>query len=770
VGDLGGIPVLPLFGLGVLLLLAPVLVLLLALGLLGLRTRVRRLEARVAELEARVAGPGEPLPAPVAVPAPTGAPAAAGPTRPSEGPVGPEAAAGVTPPWAAPAAAGPERPAGGAVGAWEGRIGAMWLARLGALLLVLGAGFFVKHAFDSEWIDARGRVALGVLAGVALLAWGVRLARDGAARVPGQSLAAAGLGVLHVSLYAAHARYGLAGPVAAIAAMAVVTATGVAIALRLDAWGLAALATVGGLLAPALLDAGADAGPARLAYLAILDGGVLVVASRRGWTGLALLAFAGTWALYGGWVDQWYEADRLPLALGWATAYFLAFAWHGLRGPRTPAGPGRLPLAHALLILAGPAVYVAAVRRVLEDPSGRRLAGVAVALGTLYLAAAWLVRRSPRGGARAALLHGAVGVALLTVAPAAWLGRQDLAIAWSVEGLVLLWGGFRLGSPRLRLAALGVDLLAWGRWVAALSGDTGPPGTFLLAHPALPATIAVSVTAGLGALLYRAREPSAVPLARAERLARPVLGLVAVLSVAVLLSAELGQFRTLVIPPPYIPVVKSVVWMLAAMALLGLARGDRTRVLLVAASVLLVALAGETVREAGRWERIQLPLRPPVRNPRFLAGCLLVVLAWLYGQVARGLPYLGERARGRLAAAGAAGAALLFLWNLSAELLLMPLPETGLDPVKLRSAALSVLWALYAVAAMGWGLVADRAWLRVGAMALFALTVFKVLMVDLAGLDAVYRILSVLVLGAALLGASFLYARWRRRAAASEAP
>jgi uncharacterized membrane protein len=53
----------------------------------------------------------------------------------------------------------------------------------------------------------------------------------------------------------------------------------------------------------------------------------------------------------------------------------------------------------------------------------------------------------------------------------------------------------------------------------------------------------------------------------------------------------------------------------------------------------------------------------------------------------------------------------------------------------------------------------------VGAILLFSVTVLKVLTVDLAGLDALYRILSVLVLGAALLIASFLYARSRRRAA-----
>jgi len=41
-------------------------------------------------------------------------------------------------------------------------------------------------------------------------------------------------------------------------------------------------------------------------------------------------------------------------------------------------------------------------------------------------------------------------------------------------------------------------------------------------------------------------------------------------------------------------------------------------------------------------------------------------------------------------------------------------------------------------------------------------TVVKVLGVDLAGLDAPYRVLSLVVLGGVLLLASFLYARTRR--------
>jgi hypothetical protein len=783
-----GLPVLPLLGLGVLFLVTPVLVLGLVLALLGLRTRVRRLERQVAELEGRRAhaaaaaapspvpprAPGSAPWAPQAEQAPEPAAGLAGPGEetPPRVPLAARAAVAAIEP--EPAVGAPASPPGppsrSGMTSWEGRVGGAWLSRLGAVLLLLGGGFFLKHAFDNAWIGPGGRVAVGLVSGAGLLAGGLRLAGEPAYRLSAQSLAAVGLGLLYLSLYAAHAVYGLVGPVAAFGGMAAVTAGAFGLALRLDARTMAALATLGGLLTPVLVGKESDPAATLFMYLAILDGGVLVAAFRRGWTGLALLAFAGTWLLYGGWLERWFEPDRLPMALGWATVYFLAFAAASLRGPRTPPPSESIQLARGLLILATPALYFAAARRVLDDPSGSRLATLALVLGALYLGAARVVRWSRRGGARVAVLHGAVGVAFLVVAPAAWLGRNDLAIAWSVEGLALLWGGVRLGSSRVRLWAIVVDALALGRWFTALSEDAGRAGTFLLAHPALPATITVAVTAALGALVYRARERGGTPLGRGESLAQPALWLVSVLSPAVLLSAEFSQFRTLVIPPPYVPVVKAVVWMLAVMALLALARGDQTRVLLIAASALLVVVVGDALQEADRWERVQVTLRPAVWNPRFLAGCLLVVLTWLHGQVAGGLPYLGDRARSRLATLGAAGAAVLLLWNLSAEVLLMPLPPTGFDPGKLRSAGLSVLWAVYAVLAMAWGLRRDRSWLRIGAIGLFGVTVLKVLAVDLADLDALYRILSVLVLGGALLLGSFLYARRRRRAPAGGAP
>jgi uncharacterized membrane protein len=776
-----GLPIAAMVTLGLLFLATPVVVLVLVLVLLGLRSRVRRLEARLTELEARSAlagagtardtssltrpaAPAAPVPGPLPGAAPEPPGGAAPPAPPAGVPAGSEGAprpAEVTPSGPPGASGAGDAPG---VAQWEGRLGGTWLSRIGAVLLVLGVGFFLKHAFEHGWIGPSGRVLGGLVAGVAAFAGGARLAARGPYRVPAQSLIAVGLGVLYLSLYAAHALYGLAAAAPAFAALAVVTATGFATALRLDSRALATLATVGGLLTPVILDTDTDAATALFVYLLILDVGVLLAASRRGWPGVVLLAFLGTQALYWGWLDRWYEAERLPVALAWATAFFLVFAASGLAGTRVLPAPGAVEVSRAVLVLAAPALYFGAVRRVLHDPAGRRLALLALGLAGLYWLAGRAAAASARGGPRVVVLHRAVALGLLAVAPAVTFGGHELAIAWSVEGVVLLGGGLLLNAPGLRAGGLAISLLAWGRWFGAIRGDSGSAGTFLLAHPAFPATVVVAVTAALGALAYRRRERAGAPPGPWERLVPPVLLLVAVGSVALLVTAELGRFRTLAIPPPYVPVVKSVVWMLATMALLALARGDGTRLLLGVATVLLVALVGEALGGADSWARIQPSLRRAVQNPRFLAGCLLVVLVWLYGQVAGSLPYLGEPVRRRLRILGSVGAALLLLWNLSIEIVLMPLPETGFEPAKLRGTALSVLWALYAFTAMAWGLWRDDAVLRVGAIALFCVTVLKVLVVDLADLDALYRILSVVVLGAVLLVASFLYARARRQA------
>jgi len=64
----------------------------------------------------------------------------------------------------------------------ESRIGSHWLNRIGISAVLIGVSYFLKFAFDNNWIGPTGRVVIGLLAGIAIPvlieAVGPRLARQ----------------------------------------------------------------------------------------------------------------------------------------------------------------------------------------------------------------------------------------------------------------------------------------------------------------------------------------------------------------------------------------------------------------------------------------------------------------------------------------------------------------------------------------------------------------------------------------------------------------
>ena len=78
-----------------------------------------------------------------------------------------------------------------------------------------------------------------------------------------------------------------------------------------------------------------------------------------------------------------------------------------------------------------------------------------------------------------------------------------------------------------------------------------------------------------------------------------------------------------------------------------------------------------------------------------------------------------------------------------------------------RFAAISVLWTLYALALMRLGFRYQQARLRLVSLGLFGVTSLKVFLADMARVSTPFRIVSFVVLGLMLIGASYLYYRYR---------
>jgi uncharacterized membrane protein len=137
-------------------------------------------------------------------------------------------------------------------------------------------------------------------------------------------------------------------------------------------------------------------------------------------------------------------------------------------------------------------------------------------------------------------------------------------------------------------------------------------------------------------------------------------------------------------------------------------------------------------------------------------GCFAVA-ASAYRRAAGGIGTAEQDVR-RLLLAAVTGCSLFALslevWDLFGRL-----PIAGIEHGAAQQMALSVLWTLFATGLIVLGIVRKSALLRWEALALFALTVGKVFLHDLASLERFYRILSFLILGVLLLVVSFLYQR-----------
>jgi uncharacterized membrane protein len=74
---------------------------------------------------------------------------------------------------------------------------------------------------------------------------------------------------------------------------------------------------------------------------------------------------------------------------------------------------------------------------------------------------------------------------------------------------------------------------------------------------------------------------------------------------------------------------------------------------------------------------------------------------------------------------------------------------------------LSILWGVYALFLIILGISQNKKHLRIGAIALFALTLAKVFLYDIAELDTISKTIVFVSLGILLLTISFLYNKYK---------
>jgi len=336
----------------------------------------------------------------------------------------------------------------------EKKIGQYWLNRIGIVAMLIGVSYFLKYAFDNNWVGPGGRITIGLLAGIGIVVWSESFRKRNYAAFS-YSLKAVGIGTLYLSLWGAFQIYHLIPAAAAFVAMATVTAATIALALSQDAELLASFALLGGFSTPVLLSTGQNHEAVLFSYVALLDLAILTMAIFKPWRRLLWGSFAGTIFLYLGWYSEYYSVGQRALTVAFAALFAAIFAVIPLAAgyARPTQSSGRSTTLTFLPLLNAAAFFLALYAMFEQEKT--TLTWFALALAAVYLGIGSAVknRLNLEDADFINLLHVAIAVAFITIAIPLKLDAQWITIGWLIESGVLLWLSFTARADFLRYFA-----------------------------------------------------------------------------------------------------------------------------------------------------------------------------------------------------------------------------------------------------------------------------------------------------------------------------
>ncbi len=674
----------------------------------------------------------------------------------------------------------------------EYAVATTWMLRAAMLLLIFGLAYFIKYTHDRNLLPPELRLSVAALFTLAMLGAGCRLLKSAKYRVFGTAIAGAGFAGLYLCVFASVSVYHLLSPWVGLAGLVVVTAAGVALALRFNSILLAVLAVCGGYLAPVLMDTGSRNLAGLYGYMLILVVGSLIISRMRSWQPVNILSFIFTWSIYaasnpfprgGGfnvpltaspnWLELAGDVNRgYAIALSAGVLFFLAFCVQTVAfNLFTKRKVSLLELEFAAL---NGIVFMSLTIRPTIFLYGREYAAAITFGGALvYLLQIALLIRAKLEDRNLLLTLLVFACGLISLTFPLLLKQDHLAVAWSAQAAAMLYIACRTRSViLLRLSyivylvaavrLLGFDLtrdywrhsvtfltrlLNFGSYTAALAG-----GFFLLKR--------------YGAELIPASERPADDGSRTVYSRSSKTMFWCAFGVSFLLIA--GEFTYLQHLKVGGVVMTAAVYLLLLSLIPRLFR-ENTGAIRAAGGLLLFVFLWYVVVS---WQSGGQSVHDSLWRffPNLLAVAALAFAGLFFGHADAGD---GGKTDENPVRQMSNKTGTIFLLSAIVLWFVYSTDETGFlvrlygSPAGARI-AVSLLWGVYALALLAFGILRKKKVVRIPALILFAVTVLKIFIFDLAGTPALYRIAGCMITGAVLVAGAWLYARFAQKGDASD--
>jgi len=359
-------------------------------------------------------------------------------------------------------------------------IGRQALGWLSVVVLLFATGFFLKYAYENQWIGPLGRVTVGIFGGSALILAGWRYHGRGW-QLFSEMLTSGGVVVLYLATYSAFGFYNLIPQQAAGVFLALLAAQCALLALRYNSQSIGLMAVIGGLITPLLMVSERDQYVSLFVYLGVVTAGSLALLAMRSWLVIGTVCLLGTQILFWMWAEANYHPEKRWWAIGFQAVLFLLHAGQVYvastsrrRGPtwedviRVSLNAGAAFLAVRWLLNdefslwhGSVAMLFAAFHGVFARAVYTRMAMAGSAIASSQAAADRI--RAVAGGAlsgRVVLVSIGIATGFIALALPLQASTSWSALGWATQASVLWWFGNRVDQRPLRAFAAILALMA----------------------------------------------------------------------------------------------------------------------------------------------------------------------------------------------------------------------------------------------------------------------------------------------------------------------
>lgn len=317
---------------------------------------------------------------------------------------------------------------------FESDVGLKWFGKIGITALVIGIAFLIKYAFDNNWINYFGRIALGVVLGTTLTVAGYIVSRKEDYKNWGLTLTGGGLAVNYFSFYAAYFFEDIriatgVNQIFTVIMLSVVVLIAIILSLKENSQIIIGEAFFLGYVTAML---GSSLGPLSLIYGLILSIGLAIAVTRKKWSIIGLGGNVATYAVFLFWFTSgtqsfWYGVVFLSL-------FFLTYTFQGWL--LNPDDSDKKSFNLNISLILTNSVLFAACMFVLVRAHYPEFDGlVAFLLAGIYILGFWLGKKLYREDHKIPCTY--LAPAYIALGIALQIDSKLMTIFWALETLVL---------------------------------------------------------------------------------------------------------------------------------------------------------------------------------------------------------------------------------------------------------------------------------------------------------------------------------------------